>query len=218
MRFLRAQGLTHARVLVPTHDPKRFDRLTRRAGAHALVMQGLANLAAAGVRITLRVPLIRPTIQDLPTIIQALCAQVPSAIGVDLVHLDIADPSWNVRVSEVDAVLLLIDPRREADAAQDADLIEMIGQRTGKPVIVADHGGQREIIEDRRTGLRVEPGSPASLATGIGALLALDPAERQSLGEAGRVHVRERFSKRGLQAATLSVYKRVFDAREERQK
>lgn len=88
----------------------------------------------------------------------------------------------------------------------------------GKPVIVADHGGQREIIEDRRTGLRVEPGSPASLATGIGALLALDPAERQALGEAGRVHVRERFSKRGLQAATLSVYKRVFDAREERQK
>ena len=85
----------------------------------------------------------------------------------------------------------------------------------GKPVIAADHGGQREIVEDRRTGLRVEPGSPASLATAIGALLALDGPERHAIGAAGRAHVRERFSKRGLQVATLSVYKRVFEAREE---
>lgn len=85
----------------------------------------------------------------------------------------------------------------------------------GKPVIAADHGGQREIVEDRRTGLRVEPDNPASLATAIGALLALDETERNAIGAAGRAHVRERFSKRGLQAATLSVYKRVFEAREE---
>lgn len=85
----------------------------------------------------------------------------------------------------------------------------------GKPVIVADHGGQREIVVDRKTGLRVEPGNPSSLATALGALLALQPPERQALGEAGRLYVKDRFSKRGLQAATLSVYKRVFDAREE---
>lgn len=84
-----------------------------------------------------------------------------------------------------------------------------------KPVIVADHGGQREIIVDRKTGLRVEPGNPSSLATALGALLALQPPERQALGEAGRLYVKDRFSKRGLQAATLSVYERVFDAREE---
>ncbi|WP_018148317.1 glycosyltransferase family 4 protein [Henriciella marina] len=85
----------------------------------------------------------------------------------------------------------------------------------GKPVIAADHGGQREIIVDRKTGLRVEPGNPSSLATAIGALLALEAPERQALGEAGRLYVKDRFSKRGLQAATLSVYERVFDAREE---
>jgi glycosyltransferase involved in cell wall biosynthesis len=85
-----------------------------------------------------------------------------------------------------------------------------------KPVIVADHGGQRETVLDRQTGLRVEPGSAASLAAAIGALLALTPGERDAMGEAGRAHVVERFSKRRLQADTLNVYKRVFDAHVER--
>lgn len=80
----------------------------------------------------------------------------------------------------------------------------------GKPVVVADHGGQRETVVDRETGIRVEPGNAEALSAALGALLALSPDERAIMGEAGRQYVVSRFSKRGLQAATLNVYMRVF--------
>lgn len=81
----------------------------------------------------------------------------------------------------------------------------------GKPVIVADHGGQKEIVIEGTTGSRAEPGNAADLAASIRAILQLGPEGRAGMGEAGRQHVHERFSKRGLQAATLEVYKRLLE-------
>ena len=84
----------------------------------------------------------------------------------------------------------------------------------GKPVIVADHGGQKEIVIEGTTGSRAEPGSAADLAASIRALMQIGPDGRKGMGEAGRQHVEERFSKRGLQAATLEVYKRLLETQE----
>jgi len=80
-----------------------------------------------------------------------------------------------------------------------------------RPVIVSDHGGGRETIIEYVTGTRVEPGSAIALAGGIRALLSLGPTARASMGREGRAHVIRHFSKRGLQAATLSVYKRLLE-------
>ncbi|KCZ56799.1 glycosyltransferase family 4 protein [Hyphomonas chukchiensis] len=81
----------------------------------------------------------------------------------------------------------------------------------GRPVIVADHGGGRETVIEGETGARVEPGSPAALAGAIRALLDVGPSARAGMGKAGQAHVRAHFSKRGLQAATLNVYKRLLE-------
>lgn len=80
-----------------------------------------------------------------------------------------------------------------------------------RPVIVSDHGGGRETVIEYVTGTRVEPGSAIALAGGIRALLSLGPTARASMGREGRAHVIRHFSKRGLQAATLSVYKRLLE-------
>lgn len=80
----------------------------------------------------------------------------------------------------------------------------------GKPVIVSDHGGGRETVLDGETGARVEPGDPAALAGAIRALLAVGGTARTGMGKAGQAHIRQHFSKRGLQAATLGVYKRLI--------
>lgn len=80
-----------------------------------------------------------------------------------------------------------------------------------RPVIVSDHGGGRETVIEYVTGTRVEPGSAVALSGGIRALLSLGPTARASMGREGRVHVSRHFSKRGLQAATLSVYKRLLE-------
>ena len=85
------------------------------------------------------------------------------------------------------------------------------GAAMGRPVIVTDHGGGRETVIEGETGARVEPGDPAALAGAIRALIAIGPDARGGMGQAGRAHVDAHFSKRGLQAATLGVYKRLLD-------
>jgi len=80
-----------------------------------------------------------------------------------------------------------------------------------RPVIVADHGGARETVVEYETGTRAEPGSAPALAGAIRAMLSVGPASRASMGRQGRAHIIRHFSKRGLQAATLSVYKRVLE-------
>ncbi len=80
-----------------------------------------------------------------------------------------------------------------------------------RPVIVADHGGGRETVIEYETGTRAEPGSAPALAGAIRAMLSVGPASRASMGRQGRDHIIRHFSKRGLQAATLSVYKRLLE-------
>lgn len=80
-----------------------------------------------------------------------------------------------------------------------------------RPVIVSDHGGGRETVIEYVTGTRAEPGSAPALAGAIRAILSLGPAARASMGREGRAHIAAHFSKRGLQAATLCVYKRLLE-------
>lgn len=81
----------------------------------------------------------------------------------------------------------------------------------GKPVIAADHGGAREVVDQGVTGWRVAPGDPDALAAAISTALALDEIARGRMAEAARNRVREQFSATSLQAATLRVYREVLD-------
>ncbi len=82
-----------------------------------------------------------------------------------------------------------------------------------RPVLVADHGGARETVIEGLNGLRVLPGNVEALAAGLRALLALSPDARAQFGAAGRDLVARHFSREGLQAATLTVYKQLLDPR-----
>lgn len=80
----------------------------------------------------------------------------------------------------------------------------------GKPVIVSDHGGQREIVLQGETGLRVRPGDTTGLAQAMSDVIEMGIEGRRKMGAAGAKHVRARFSKTGLQAATLNVYESLL--------
>ena len=80
-----------------------------------------------------------------------------------------------------------------------------------RPVVVTDHGGGRETVIEGETGARVEPGNAQSLAGAIRALISIGEEARSGMGRAGQLHVRKHFSKRGLQAATLGVYKTLLE-------
>ncbi|MEL6474378.1 MAG: glycosyltransferase family 4 protein [Pseudomonadota bacterium] len=83
----------------------------------------------------------------------------------------------------------------------------------GRPVIASDHGGARETIVEGLTGARFRPDDAAEMAGAMRTLRDIGPGGRQAMGEAGRAHVTEHFSKRGLQIATLKVYRDVLDER-----
>lgn len=79
-----------------------------------------------------------------------------------------------------------------------------------KPVIVADHGGQRETVIEGQTGTRAEPGSVTALTACIRTLVSLPSEARAAMGRAGQAYVRENYSKKQLQTATLGVYARLL--------
>ncbi|MEO1475879.1 MAG: glycosyltransferase family 4 protein [Pseudomonadota bacterium] len=98
---------------------------------------------------------------------------------------------------------IVLNPSRRPEAfgrtAAEAAAME-------RPVIAADHGGARETVIDGQTGVRFTPGDAPSLAAALRSLISVGQATRLGMGQAGRDHVKAHYSKRGLQAATLSVY------------
>lgn len=81
----------------------------------------------------------------------------------------------------------------------------------GLPVIVADHGGAREVVADGVTGWRTPPGDAGALAKTLHEAMELDIAARQAMGQAGRQRVMERFTVSSLQTSTLRVYRELLE-------
>lgn len=72
-------------------------------------------------------------------------------------------------------------------------IVALEAMATGKPVVVADIPGVREVIEDGREGLLADPVNPRDLAARIRALLA-DPDRAREMGRRGREKVLSTFS------------------------
>lgn len=85
------------------------------------------------------------------------------------------------------------------------------GLAMGRPVIVADHGGAREVVAAGETGWRTPPGDAAALSAAIEEALGLDFAQKARLGEAARARAARCFSKAALQESTLRVYREALD-------
>lgn len=83
----------------------------------------------------------------------------------------------------------------------------------GRPVIASGHGGALETVAEGVTGTLIKPGASDELAGAVRAMRDIGPNGRAGMGEAGKRHVRERFSKRGLQIATLRVYSDLLEER-----
>jgi glycosyltransferase involved in cell wall biosynthesis len=81
----------------------------------------------------------------------------------------------------------------------------------GLPVIIADVPGVREVIEEGREGLLVEPLIPADIARKVGALLD-DPSYGRTLGAAGRHRAEERYSPPAVAGQLIRLYERLAAA------
>jgi glycosyltransferase involved in cell wall biosynthesis len=76
----------------------------------------------------------------------------------------------------------------------------------GKPVVATDCGGNREIVDDGRTGFLIGNGDAAALARRIIQLLD-DRALASACGESGRLRICEEFSMDRMTQAYVQLYK-----------
>jgi glycosyltransferase involved in cell wall biosynthesis len=64
---------------------------------------------------------------------------------------------------------------------------------SGRPAVATRVGGVADVVKHGVTGYLVPPGDPVEVASSLARLLT-DPHQRRQMGEAGRRHVRERYS------------------------
>lgn len=88
-------------------------------------------------------------------------------------------------------------------------IVALEAMATGKPVVVADIPGVREVIEDGREGLLADPMNPQDLAQKIQRLLA-DPTLRAEMGRRGREKVLAMFTTETVTEQVLKVYEDVL--------
>ena len=79
----------------------------------------------------------------------------------------------------------------------------------GKPVVSTRRGGPSETIVEGVTGFLVDPGDADALAARVLRLLR-DETLRQSLGAAGREHVKRLFSIEAEAAAHSAIFERLL--------
>ena len=80
--------------------------------------------------------------------------------------------------------------------------------RAGTPVVVSDVVGNRDTVEDGRSGLVVPPDDPVALANAITSLLK-DPERAREIGRLGRRRVEEYFDVRITAPRLTDVYRSV---------
>jgi glycosyltransferase involved in cell wall biosynthesis len=100
---------------------------------------------------------------------------------------------------------LVVLPHRTVDVSG----VLFAGLAFGKPLLLSDVGGFRELAEEHGAARLVPPGDPAALAEAIGALLA-DPGERARLASRARAAAAGPYSWDSIAKRTLSVYEEVL--------
>ncbi|TDU24342.1 glycosyltransferase involved in cell wall biosynthesis [Panacagrimonas perspica] len=78
----------------------------------------------------------------------------------------------------------------------------------GVPIIACRAGGMPEAVADGVSGLLVEPGDVAGLASALRALIG-DPALRTRLGTQGRARIEREFSVENMVDGNLAVYREL---------
>jgi len=115
-----------------------------------------------------------------------------------------------------------VDDLRAAYAAMDvfvlpslwegAPYVLMEAMLCGRPAVVSNVPGNRDIVVHGLHGLVVPPSDPQALAEALAALVA-DPPRRQEMGRRAREHVLVQFSIDRMMALTQGLYLEVLAAR-----
>jgi glycosyltransferase involved in cell wall biosynthesis len=131
-----------------------------------------------------------------------LGVSLEASAGVRLVPRYIPDDELPAFFRRADLIVL---PHRTVDVSG----VLFAGLAFGKPMILSDVGGFREVVEEHGAGRLVPPGDPAALSAAIAELLA-DPGGRERLAERARAAAAGPYSWDTIAARTEAVYDQVL--------
>lgn len=88
-------------------------------------------------------------------------------------------------------------------------LVALEAMRSGKPAIVSDSYGLKEVVKDGETGLRVRPGDRHALQEAIKVLIG-KPEMAATFGRNGRKRFKAQFSEKAMTDAFLGEFERML--------
>ena len=111
-------------------------------------------------------------------------------------------------VRQAQAGVLMANPEWAQEGLSNAIMEYMV---CGLPVVCGEGGGNRELVEDGKTGFVIAPADPQALAQRI-AYLREHEAERRAMGAAGHRRIVETFSLQRMVTDYIRIYEEALSA------
>jgi glycosyltransferase involved in cell wall biosynthesis len=136
------------------------------------------------------------------------------AVSEGLTNLQFVDQQARERIpafiNASDVCLVLLKKTELFKTVIPTKMLEFMS--CGRPVILGVDGQARQIVEEARCGIVVEPENASELVSTV-RKLAADTNLRQTLGESGRKYIVERYSRRKTAELYLNVLRQVMQQR-----
>ncbi|HEV7587542.1 MAG TPA: glycosyltransferase family 4 protein [Longimicrobium sp.] len=172
--------------------------------------QGLAAVVEAAACLARRAPEVRFVLAGDGPDRERVLARA-AALGTPNLTVGPAIPKERTRAfyNCCDVCLVPLAPYPILQETVPSKIFEVMACE--RPVLAALAGEGARIVERARAGLVVPPGDPEALAQAVLALRDAPPEERAAMGQRGRLHVAEHFSRDVLAARYLEILGRVAD-------
>lgn len=115
---------------------------------------------------------------------------------------------WTGFRKDIPRLLGALDIYIQSSINEGLSLSILEAMAAGKPVILTDVGGAKEVITNDKNGILIPPGSVAAITEALVDLL-LNPDKRKKIGIEARNHVRQKFSLDSMTNAYSATYEQI---------
>lgn len=125
--------------------------------------------------------------------------------------LDPTDVRFLGTRTDVSELMAAADGYLLTSASEALPLVLLEASAAGLPMVATDVGGTSEIVRDGRTGLLARAGDPDDVAAAMRRLVDAGAADRRTMGDEARRHVRETFDIEGVADRWIALYAELLD-------